>query len=172
MLMEILTHTPRWVFVLLLVLVAAGVRQMSTRSLALKRVAALPAAMMGLSFFGVVSVFSQQPVGLLGWALGLVAAAALVLSRPLPAGTHFDAGSQRFTVRGSVAPLALMMAIFFTKYIVAIALAIHPALAAQLGFAAGIGALYGVFSGVFLGRAARLWRLALPRHAVNEAVAR
>lgn len=173
MLMQILTHTPRWVFVLLIALIALGARQMTSQRVSMKRVAVLPLAMMGLGLLGVVTAFPQQPSALLGWALGLAGAAATVLSRPLPAGTQFDRSSHTFAVPGSGVPLALMMAIFFTKYAVGVTVAMQPALAGHLGFAAGVGTLYGLFSGVFLGRAARLWRLAMARTgAVNAAAAR
>lgn len=55
----------------------------------------------------------------------------------------------------------LMMGIFFTKYSVGVTLVLHPEFGRQALFALGISALYGAFTGIFIGRAIRLWRLAL-----------
>jgi hypothetical protein len=61
------------------------------------------------------------------------------------------------------------MGIFFTKYAVAVALAMHPQLAHQGEVAFAVGALYGAFSGTFAARGIRLWMLALRRHVPAEA---
>ena len=163
MLMQILVHTPRWVFGLLAVLLALGVSQLAARRASLARVSMLPLAMLGLSFYGAWSAFGQaQPWVLLAWLTALGAAAVLVARRPLPAGTGYDAASRSFALPGSAVPLAMMMAIFFTKYAVGVAMTMQPGLARNATFAWLTSALYGAFSGVFLGRAGRLWRLARP----------
>ena len=56
-------------------------------------------------------------------------------------------------------PMALIMAIFLTKYFVGVELALQPTLAASGEFALQIGTLYGIFNGLFAARALRLWRL-------------
>ncbi|WHZ10718.1 MAG: hypothetical protein OJF60_001157 [Burkholderiaceae bacterium] len=164
MLMQILIHTPLWVFALFLLLLWLGLRQLLTSQLKLSRVTLLPLAMVGLSLYGVASAFGRSPGGpsaLAGWAVGVALLAAIVLLRPLPAGVRYDAARRRFIVPGSVVPLALMMGIFFTKYVVGVKLALDPALAQHADFALVVGTLYGAFSGTFAARAARLWRLAL-----------
>lgn len=163
MLMQILLHTPRWVFGLFAVLLALGLSQVATRRAGLARVSILPLAMLGLSFFGVWSGFAaSQPWAMLAWLAALGASAWQVSRRPLPAGTSYDASTRTFALPGSFVPLAMMMAIFLTKYAVGIAMAMQPGLAQHASFAWGASALYGAFSGVFLGRALRLWRLAMP----------
>ena len=57
-------------------------------------------------------------------------------------------------------PLALILGIFLTKYLVVVELALQPALARDSGFALQIAALYGVFNGLFAAPALRLWKLA------------
>ncbi|MFO1338326.1 MAG: DUF6622 family protein [Burkholderiaceae bacterium] len=163
MLIQILTHTPTWVFALFAGLLVLGVSQLAGRRIGWRRVALLPLAMLGLSLAGVVSAFAgRQPEVLAAWAAAVGLAAAVVASRPLPEGTRYDPAARRFAVPGSAWPLVLMMAIFSTKYAVGVALAMQPALAGQAAFAWGLSLLYGTLSGVFLGRALRLWRLALP----------
>lgn len=161
MLFQILAHTPTWVFVLFALLVWLGARQLTATDVGLQRSMLMPAAMTMLSLYGVLSVFSHRPIAALGWAVAAALAGWLVLRRPLPAGTRYDAANRRFHLGGSAVPLVLMMAIFFTKYAVGVQVAMHPALAADSLFALGIGTLYGAFSGIFAGRGLRLWRLAL-----------
>jgi hypothetical protein len=170
MLLQILAHTPRWVFVLFFALLVLGAKQLSARQATLRRVTVLPLAMVGLSFYGVVSAFASQPLALLAWATGAAASALLLLRRPVPAGTAYDAAARSFSLPGSALPLALMMGIFFTKYAVGASLAISPALAEVSGFALAASGLYGVFSGLFLGRAARLWQLAANAGAGQRAI--
>jgi preprotein translocase subunit SecF len=161
MLAQIIIHTPLWVWGLLLALLALGLNQMVTRTVALRRTTFLPLAMVALSLYGTVSAFGTAPPVLLAWLVAGAAAGALVLKRPLPPGTRFDAASRRFTVPGSAVPLALIVGIFLVKYGVGATLAVQPALAHSADFRLVFGALYGIFSGVFAARAIRLWRLAL-----------
>jgi hypothetical protein len=159
MLIQILRHTPTWVFILFFALIAVGIAQIASRSMPLARVTALPLALAGLSLYGVVAPFATQPLAVLCWACGGAAAVMLVQRRTLPAGTSYDPVTRRFHVPGSVVPLVLMLAIFCTKYAVGVTLGITPQLAAQAPFAWLVSALYGVLSGGLLGRAVRLWRL-------------
>ena len=161
MLMHIVAATPTWVFVLFFVLLALGVRQMRTFRASLTRIAILPVAMKMLAVFGVVSAFGGSSVALVAWIAAASVAAFIVLRRPLPASTRFDATTRTFEVTGSIVPLALMMGIFFTKYVVAVQLAMHPYLAHQTDFATAVGAIYGAFSGIFAARGVRLWMLAM-----------
>lgn len=170
MLTQILLHTPRWVFVLFFALLALGAQQLFARQATLRRVSLLPVAMLGLSLYGVLTAFAAQPLALVAWAGCAATAAALVARRPLPSGVRYDAATRRFRLPGSAVPLALMMGVFFTKYAVGATLSQAPQLASQFGFALGCGALYGTFSGLFVGRAARLWQLALRSERGTEAV--
>ena len=163
MLYQIVIHTPLWVWGLLLALLALGLSQIITRTVGLRRTTVLPLVMVALSLYGTVSAFGAAPMVLLAWLATGAVTGALVLQRPLPPGTRFDAASRRFTVPGSVVPLVLIVGIFLIKYVVGVTLAMQPALAHEAGFRLAFGALYGAFSGVFAARGARLWRLAL-RH--------
>ncbi|HVR49203.1 MAG TPA: DUF6622 family protein [Pseudorhodoferax sp.] len=162
--LQILSHTPVWVFALFALLAWLGARQLRASSTHLFRATAVPLAMVALAIYGVAGAFGGAGAGgsaLAGWALGAAAALALVARLPLHPAVRYDAASRRFLLPGSPWPLALMMGIFATKYTVGVLLAMHPALAQQGGFATGIGTLYGLFSGIFAGRALRLCRLAL-----------
>lgn len=161
MLMQILLHTPRWVFGLFAALLWLGARQLTATSPSLSRMTLMPIAMGGLSIYGVASAFGDSIVSLLAWAAVAFATLALVLQRGLPAGTRYDMAARRFHVAGTAVPLMLMMGIFFTKYIVGVLLVMHPEFGHQPAFADTVSALYGAFTGIFIGRAIRLWRLAM-----------
>jgi len=162
MLLQILRHTPPWVFGLFAALLAIGLTQFSTRNLGAGRMAALPLAMSAWSLYSSVAAFGFVVNVLMAWVLGLALAAGPVLLRPVPAGAAYDPASRRFTVPGSAWPLALMMVIFFARYAAGVFGALSPDLAASTPFVTGAAALYGALSGVFVGRAARLGRLAAP----------
>ncbi len=161
MLLEIIAHTPRWVFIVFALLLWLGAKQLLANRVSLLRVTIMPVAMAGLSMYGVLSAFGDSPMALTGWAAAAVVLAMLVMQRALPAATRYNAETRRFHVPGSAVPLALLMGIFFTKYVVGVMVAMHPELAHQHDFALGIGTLYGAFSGIFAARALRLWRLAI-----------
>jgi len=161
MLMQVLIHTPRWVFMLFVVLLYYGLTQLVTRHLGLLRASLLPLAMVGWSLHVVATSFATSDVALLSWAAAAAPLATLIMSRPLPAGTSYDAAARRFSLPGSVVPLALMMSLFAIKFAVGVSLVMVPQLRELSSFALSMSALYGGFSGIFLGRALRLWKLAL-----------
>ncbi|MGQ3000187.1 MULTISPECIES: DUF6622 family protein [Variovorax] len=166
MLIQILLHTPKWVFAVFVLLVWLGSKQLLSGSVSLTRITLMPIAMGALSLMGVASAFGDSLGALLGWAAAAAVMIALVLRRPLPASTRYDAATRRFHLAGSAVPLALMMGIFFTKYVVGVALVMHPELRHDSVFAVAIPVLYGAFSGVFAARALRLWKLAIATDAM------
>jgi len=164
-LVTIVQKTPVWVWGLLAGLLWLGIGQLAQRQARAARVVLMPVAMAGLSAYGLVSGFGAagQAAGVFAAWLGtaaLLAAASLALWPRPPEGARYDAASRTFHLPGSAMPLALIMGIFLTKYLVGVELALQPALARDAAFALEISALYGLFNGLFVARAARLWRLA------------
>ena len=155
--LSVLQHTPVWVWGLLALLIALGLRQRRTHDLSPARATLPPLAMLLLALAGVLGTFAS-PGALLAWAATAVAVAAAWTGRAAPAARWLPA-EQRFRLPGSWLPLGLMMGIFATKFAVGVGLALHPELARSAGFALGISALYGVFSGSFAARALALHRL-------------
>ncbi|BEP95986.1 hypothetical protein KW843_04115 [Acidovorax sp. sif1233] len=165
-LIQIVTHTPYWVWGLLAALVGLGASQLCDRTASLRRTLLMPVGMAIFSVAGVVSAFggagqtAAQAVGAWLVAAVLIGALALWFQPTAPAGTLYAASSRSFHVPGSAMPLALIIGIFLTKYFVGAELALQPSLARDGAFALQISALYGVFNGLFAARALRLWRLA------------
>ncbi|MFY9316776.1 MAG: DUF6622 family protein [Burkholderiales bacterium] len=156
MFLQILERTPPWVFGLFAVLVVLGLMQRRTRELGRLRVSLLPAVFLPLSLFAVGSAFGAAPLAYMGWLAGVAAAVLANRRARWPRQVAYVADTVMFRVAGSWVPLALMMAIFFTRYAVAVTTAIQPALKASLAFAAAVGFAYGALSGAFLARALRI----------------
>ena len=169
MLLQIILHTPKWVFAVFVLLLWLGCKQLMSGSVSLAKVTVIPIAMTGLSLAGVISAFGDSPGALLGWAVAAAALGLVVLQQPLPPSTRYDRAEREFQVAGSAVPLVLMMGIFFTKYVVGVALAMHPELRQQASFAVAVPMLYGAFSGIFAARAVRLWKLAIRTDAMAVA---
>lgn len=164
MLLPILNRTPPWVWGLLAALALLGLSQLRARSVSLARVAVLPVAMTALSVWGTASAFGSPPQFtsvLLAWFAAMALAVAIAAPMAPPTGARYDAGSRTFALPGSWVPMLLILGIFLTKYVVGVELAMQPGLARDADYARVTGALYGLFSGTFIGRAARLWCLAL-----------
>lgn len=161
---RIVRSTPVWVWGLLAALLALGASQLRRRSVTLARISLLPLAMTALSLWGTVSAFGASaplPQLLALWVLAVAGTFALLA--PGATTARYDAATRRFELPGSTVPLALIVGIFLLKWGVGVELALAPQRAHEVGFALAVAAAYGAISGVFLGRAARLWRLALPR---------
>lgn len=151
---QIISHTPTYVWALLAFLIYRGVLASRDREVALSKLVIIPVVMLGLS----LSSLSAQ--GALGasvwtvWACGMLAGMALVLRYSSDA-VMVNRRAGTVLQRGSWTPLVLMLAIFVTRYAVAVATGLQPALMHSLPFAVGVTLLFGIFNGVFLGRLAR-----------------
>jgi len=154
MLQQILIHTPVYVWAILAVLVWRGTAAMRDREMPVRSLFIVPAIMLALSLQDVLVKFGASAIALGTWAAAAAVTALLFWksgrSRTLP-GTA--PGS--VIVRGSRVPLAMMMAVFFTKYAASVLLAVLPHARQDALVAAGVCALFGVFNGCFLGRLAR-----------------
>ena len=166
----VLSGTPPWVWGLLAALTLLGLSQVRARTVSLARVTFLPIAMTALSLWGTVSAFGTSPLFgdvMLAWMCAAAVAVAVIAPMAAPRGTRYDAASRSFAMAGSWIPMLLILGIFLTRYMVNVELALQPGLVRDGQYTLVTGALYGLFSGIFMGRAARLWRLAFRRAASN-----
>lgn len=158
MAVQILLHTPHWVFPLFFVLLALGLWMRRERTTTFARAAAFPLAMLLVSALGVVASFGGSAAALGGWLAGVALMTVTGAQGPIPPGARHDPHSGRITLPGSWRPLALMMAIFFFKYLVGVMLALRLPLTEAAGFDAAVSAAYGSLSACFLWPLLRLWR--------------
>lgn len=152
---NVISHTPPWVWLILVGVTVLGLRQAREYTVSRLRVLIQPAAMGSLSLWSTIGTFgwhlTVQPMWLVGLAMGLALNRALILPRSVQAQPD-----GRFTIGGSWLPLALMLSIFALRYVAAASLAIAPALQHEPAFAAAVSLLYGLPTGLLMGRA---WRV-------------
>jgi hypothetical protein len=160
MLQQILIHTPVYVWAILAVLVWRGCAALRDREMKVRSLFIVPIIMLVLSLQDVAMKFGSSGSAFAAWATAAAGTTLLVWklgrNRTAPGSAP---GS--VIVRGSWLPLAMMMAVFFTKYAASVLLAILPHARQDALIAAGVCALFGVFNGCFLGRLARdvaAWR--------------
>jgi hypothetical protein len=151
MLIQIVTHTPVYVWAILALLVYRGVVAMRDREITIRKLFIIPVIMLALSLQDVVAKFGVGFTPLSVWAAGAVLMTLLVWKFS-NAGISTSTSPGRVLVHGSLGPLAMMMAIFFTKYATAVTLVIKPSASHDPLFSTVVCASLGVFSGYFLGR--------------------
>lgn len=156
--LQILSHTPAWVFGLLLGLMVLGLQQTRNRQVKLWLAYLLPVGMVILSLVGVTSNFGVQLLTISLWMAGLCSV-ALVGYQLLPVKSlRYLTESNRFYIPGSWVPLFVILAIFFTKYVVAVLYALGNPITEQAAFMPVLCVVYGGFSGYFVARALCLVR--------------
>ena len=154
--MQILSHTPTWVFVLFVVLLAFGFMQTRSRNANKFLAYLLPIGMIALSLAGVQSSFGLKLVPVVLWATGLVLVTIVGYKFFRDTRVSFDPNRNAFYIPGSWMPLIVIMAIFFTKYAVAVMAALKIEAASSTLFAVALSLAYGCFSGYFSSRAVNL----------------
>lgn len=154
--LQILSHTPRWVFALFAGLLAFGLLQTKSRNVKATLAYVLPAGMVALSLSGIQSSFGFTPSPLAAWAVGLTAIAVIGYKVFPNKAILFSSENGTFYIPGSWVPLAVIMAIFFTKYAFAVMQGFGVAAAGSPLTAVALSLVYGCLSGYFVARAASL----------------
>jgi uncharacterized membrane protein len=154
MIQQIISHTPIYVWALLAFLMYRGFLASADRDISLLKLSVIPAVMLVLTLSG-LNGRGALGAGVWGvWLVGMLAGA--VLSWRLTSGDiAVNRAAGTVLQRGSWMPLVLMLAIFITKYTVAVMSAMHPELPHNLAFALAITTLFGLFNGIFAGRLSR-----------------
>lgn len=147
---EIVTHTPLWVWFVLLALVWRGLASVQPTEVGLPRLVLLPLILIALSAYTVLAggISSAVVSGLAVGALGGVAA-GLTLERRNPATAI---GNGRLRLAGEWTPLVVVLAIFLSRYIRSVAAIMAPALAASAPFLILMSAISAFFSLMLLTR--------------------
>lgn len=156
MIVQILSNTPAWVFALFLALLVLGLMQTRTRTVRKIPALLLPAGMIALSLAGINSSFGFRPVPLASWTAALALAVAVGHALFRDERVQYDAAEAKFLVPGSWVPLAVIMAIFFAKYVYAVMHAFNADVLSAPLFIVADSAVYGLLSGYFAARAFNL----------------
>ena len=155
--MQILSHTPAWVWIVFLSLVILGYLQSHDRSVSAARLFILPAVMIALAVYGIASAFGFSFLAIAIWAIGFALPVVSLISFLTPQGVYLTP-SGLFNIPGSWLPFALMMSIFSVKYVLGVVSARHLPVIANPWFIGFISLLLGVLSGIFLARNIGIWR--------------
>jgi hypothetical protein len=174
MLMQMLTHTPLFVWAILAFLVVRGVLATREREANLRKLFIIPAVMLALALQDIAMRFGLMGPALAAWGAGMLATALPIwfLGR-----TRIVAGATpgSLRLRGSWAPLCVMLAVFAIKYTAIVATVLHPQLRQDALFAAALCGASGLSNGYFLGSLARelkaVARLRAAAPAAGQAVA-
>lgn len=156
---QILTHTPVWVFGLFVGLIFLGYTQTKMRQLSVKRLAIFPGIMLCLSAMGIASSFGFNLLSFAMWLCGIALAFAIGQWVASPKSARYSKDEDLFSVPGSWLPMGLIMVIFFTKYTVGVLLALHPEQVQSPIFIISACLLFGLGSGLFLARAYGIYRV-------------
>lgn len=163
MIIDILRHTPFWVWLLLAALLALGAAQLRTRRVSRARLFVLPAVLLLLGLSGTATSFQPPAPALAAWAMAVAAGVALGRRLPPAAGARWDAERRVLQLPGSAWPLVLILTVFMLRYTGSVALALHPAWREATAVALPMAAAYGAIAGLLLGRVVAL----LPRPAAT-----
>jgi hypothetical protein len=161
MFIQILSHTPHWVWAILLGIAVLGGLQLQARQMPRWRLIALPLALLALGLSSLWSGFRAHPTTALAWSGALLATGALGWRLAARSGAVWLTVPQRLQLPGSALPLVLGLTIFCLRYANGVATAIQPALVALPLWHDTLALLFGSLSGLFVGRAAGLLALSL-----------
>lgn len=152
MILDILSHTPVWVWGILAALLALGFSQTRQRRVAPWRLLMLPTALLGLGLWSMTPGFRVLPLAALVWLAALCTGLALLVNRPAPAGTVWLPAEQRLLVPGSWMPMLLILVVFSLRYAANVGMAINPAWRREPWVLLTLALVYGGLGGMFLGR--------------------
>jgi hypothetical protein len=169
MILQIISHTPLWVWGLLGALLILGLAQTRSRLVARWQLLALPVVLLMLGLWSMAPGFAAQPLAGLVWLLSLLTFTRLGGSLPRPAAARWLALEQRLQLPGSWLPMLIIMTIFLLRYVFAVAQTLNPEWRGMLAVQAPLALTFGALSGIFLGRALGL--LAMTRGHRSSAAA-
>jgi len=158
MLMQMLTHTPLFVWAILAFLIVRGVLATRERDANIRKLFIIPAVMLVMALQDIATRFGLHGAALAAWGAGVLATALpiwfLGRARIVAGSTEGNtAGSLR--LRGSWAPLCVMLALFAIKYAAIVATILNPQLRQDALFTVALCAASGLSNGYFLGSLAR-----------------
>jgi hypothetical protein len=160
MMVQILSHTPIWVYATFFVLLVFGLIQTRTRTVSKLPALLLPAGMLALSLAGIYSSFGLATIPLAAWGMAIASTTVVGYTFFRDKRIHCTATDGNFFIPGSWVPLIVMMAIFLTKYVYAILHAYNAEGIATPLVIGALSAVYGLLSGYFSSRAVNLIKLA------------
>jgi hypothetical protein len=159
---EAVTHTPIWVWPLILVVLWLGARNLKTRERSLASLYILPLVLLVLAVVNLASSRADLTLAIPAFIVGLLIGGAIGWNL-VPRGATAIRGAGRVEVPGSVAPLLIVIAAFVLRYAIGYTYGRWPELRADPALAIEFGATGALLAGIIWGRILRLgW---IYRHA-------
>jgi Family of unknown function (DUF6622) len=155
MFINILAHTPVWVFPLIGLVLWLGVINLRQREVALRSLLIYPLVLLALSIGNAMRTSAPATLALMDW-LGAAAVGTMIGWRVTRRPVAVDPARRRLTLQGSIVPLVMIAAIVVLRYSFGYLYGRYPELISDPGYALtliGGGALFG---GVMFGRYVRL----------------
>ena len=152
---QILAHTPWWVYVLFAFLVSRGIRACRPADVTLYQLALVPALLTGWGLTDLARRYGADLAACAPWLLALavgIAVGAAIL-RGVPVRDDRGRGIIHRPADFTVLPLILLA--FAIKYSFAVAAAISPGLLHEANYRLADLATSGLFAGIFVGKFAR-----------------
>ena len=159
---QILMYTPRWVFGLLTGLIILGIIQTRPRQVPVVAAFILPIAMMLMSVIGLLMTIGFVWKSILFWSLGAILATSLIAKFVVNSTVTYDQTIRRFTLRGSWIPLLIIVAIFCTRYLLAMCIGMNLKIVQELYFVPAISLILGSLSGYFIAQGVHYFRIIKP----------
>ena len=159
---QIITHTPFWVWGLLTALVALGLWQRRERRVRPFQLLLLPAGLMALGLWSMAPGFVAQPLSAVIWLVAVTGAGWLGLQLPRPGAARWLPATGQLQLPGSWVPMVIILSIFSLRYASGVTLALHPHWRDLATVQWPLALVFGLLSGVFLGRALGLFQLTRP----------
>ncbi len=159
MIVQILIHTPLWVWALLVALLALGLVQTRQRRVRRGALLALPLALLALGLWSMAPGFVAQPLAAVVWLAAISAFAAMGWRLPRPQAARWLADEARLLLPGSWLPMALIVSIFCLRYAAGVGQGLHPEWRSLASVQLPLALIFGSLSGLFLGRALGLLSL-------------
>jgi hypothetical protein len=153
MVLDILRDTPLWVWCVAVLLLWRGYAFTQPQITSGERLFVLPIAFLAVSFVAAVTTFGARAPIIVAWAVGALTSTLVWVSFSQPEDLLFNRQNRTYRVPGSWAPLVLIMAAFFVRYGIGIALARNGDLHTNTLFGVASALIFGGISGAFLGRA-------------------
>ena len=156
--LETVSRTPLWVWVLLAFLLFIGIRALKPATVSFARLAILPIVFLAWGLSGFFTSYGVQLLGAGVWIAAVVIGVGLGLLAARSIEIHADKTRRLIRLPGGTLTLALILIIFATKYTLGVLASMRPTITAELLYMATDVGVSGWLTGIFAGRLLGLWR--------------
>lgn len=156
-----ITQTPWWVYLIFIVLIARGIKALNGRVVPFRKLFILPTIFLILSVHTLISAFNINMLNIAFWVGGLLIGASLGTMLTFSLKLNVDKKHLLIFVPGTWTTLTFILILFASKYYFGYEMSVDPNLILQPDFKYSMLAVSGVAGGLFIGRllvySYRLW---------------